>query len=224
MAPSAAVGGFLDLLSPADARDLTAAATRRRFARDTALFHQGDESSSVLVLLSGWVKVVSMTPDGRQVIVALRGPGELVGELAAIDGSTRFGTVSTLEEVEAFALRPAAFVQFLETHPEADSLVRRQFAARLRDAGNQLREISAYDVVGRLALRLLDLAEPFGETVNDRIEIALPLSQEELASFIGCSREALSRALQTLRKLGLIETSRGRIALLDVEGLRKTAV
>jgi CRP/FNR family transcriptional regulator, cyclic AMP receptor protein len=216
--------GFLEQLPAETAAELRAAGHVRRFARDTALFHQGDDSSSVLVLLSGRVKVTALTPDGREVIVALRGPGELVGEVSAIDGGPRFATVSTLEPVEAIVLRPAVFVQFLDAHLDAEVVVRCLFAERLRAAGTHVTEIAAYDVVGRLVLRLLDLAERYGETVNGQVEIELPLSQEELATWIGCSREAMSRGLQMLRKLGLIETSRGRIMLPDVEALRRAAM
>ena len=216
-------GGFLAMLPAEDARALSALATRRRFGRETALFHQGDDSSWVLILLSGRVKVVSLTPDGREVLVALRGPGDLVGELSAIDGGPRFGTVSTLEPAEALALRRAAFLSFLETHPQAALAVVRLFASRLRDAGAHVTEIAAYDVVGRLARRLLDLGERYGETMDERVEITLPLSQEELATWVGCSREAMSRALQLLRRLRLVETGRRRVTILDVEALRRTA-
>ena len=95
---------------------------------------------------------------------------------------------------------------------------------RLRDADRKRAEFAAYDTVGRVASRLLELADRFGESQENGIRISLPLTQEELAGWTGSSREAVSKALSSLRSLGCIETKRRGITILDIGRLRKRAV
>jgi CRP-like cAMP-binding protein len=177
----------------------------------------------VLVLLDGRVKVVALTPAGREVIVAVRGPGDLLGEMAAFDGQPRSATVATLEPVEALLVPGSAFAAFLERRPRVALVILRMVAGRLRYADAQQADFATHDVVGRVAHRLVELCERFGEPGADRIEIELPLSQEELAAWTGASREAVSKALQLLRSLRIVETSRRRVAVLDLEALRARA-
>jgi CRP-like cAMP-binding protein len=97
----------------------------------------------------------------------------------------------------------------------------RMLVTRLRDADSKRVEFTAFDTVGRVARRLVELAERFGTASDDRVEIALALSQEELAGWTGSSREAVSKALQSLRGRGWIETKRRGITILDLDALRK---
>jgi CRP/FNR family transcriptional regulator, cyclic AMP receptor protein len=96
-------------------------------------------------------------------------------------------------------------------------------AGRLRYADSQQTQFATHDVVGRVAQRLVELGERFGAADGGRIEIALPLSQEELAAWTGSSREAVSKALQLLRSLHVVETGRRHITVLDPEALRRRA-
>ena len=100
-------------------------------------------------------------------------------------------------------------------------VILRMVAGRLRYADAQQADFATHDVVGRVAHRLLELSERFGSTRDEgRIEIELPLSQEELAAWTGASREAVSKALQLLRSLRIVETGLLHITVLDVEALR----
>src|SRR3954454_14000981 len=186
---------FLDALDEDDRRALRARGTVRRFARGTALAHAGQVPDRVLVLVSGHVKLTRVTDEGREVLLAIRGVGDLVGEQGAIDGAPRSASIVALDAVEALALPPDDFLAFVTRTPEASLYIMRMLAGRLRDADGKRVEFAAQDVVGRLAARLCELTQRFGEAEPGASEarIDLALTQEDLASWTGASREAVSR-------------------------------
>jgi CRP/FNR family cyclic AMP-dependent transcriptional regulator len=214
---------FLAALSAEEAADLEAAGRRRAFGAGVTVFHEGDDAGAVVVLLAGRVKVGTVGGAGREAIVAVRGPGDLLGELSAIDGGPRSATVTTLEPVEALMIAGSAFAALLERRPRIALVILRIVAGRLRYADSQQSQFATHDVVGRVAQRLVELGDRFGVASDGRIEIALPLSQEELAAWTGASREAVSKALQQLRALGIVETGRKRITVLDADALWRHA-
>jgi len=211
-------------LTEEEVADLHAAGRRRAYGAAVTLFHEGDDAGPVVVLLSGRVKVATIGGAGREAIMAVRGPGDLVGELSAIDGGPRSGTVTTLEPVDALLVPGSAFAALLERRPRIALVILRMIAGRLRYADSQQTQFATHDVVGRVAQRLIELGERFGEPgANGSIEIALPLSQEELASWTGASREAVSKALQLLRSVHIVATGRKHITVLDPDALRRRA-
>jgi CRP/FNR family transcriptional regulator, cyclic AMP receptor protein len=215
--------GFLAALSPEESDALRAVAVQRAYGPKVTLIHQADEGGPVIVLLAGLVKIAVTTHLGREAIVAVRGPGDLVGELAAIDEDPRSTTVTTLEPVEALVVPRSDFAALLEQHPRIALVILRTVARRLRYANIQQAQFGTHDVVGRLAHRLVELCERFGTQAQDGIEVALPFSQEDLASWIGDSREAVSKAFQTLRSLRIVETGRRRVTVRDLDALRRHA-
>lgn len=215
---------FLDALTGEEAADLHAAGRRRSYGPGVTLFHEGDDSGPVVVLLGGRVKVATVGGSGREAIVAVRGPGDLIGELSAIDGGPRSATVTTLEPAEVLLVPGSAFAALLERHLRIALVLLRMVAGRLRYADSQQAQFATQDVVGRVAARLLELGDRFGVAEDDQIVIELPISQEELAAWTGSSREAVSKALQQLRTLHVLETGRKRITVLDAEALRRRAM
>ena len=213
--------GFLGVIDLDQAKQLRERGVQRRFRKGQALFHQGGTSDRVVVLLSGRVKVSTIAGDGKEVVLAFRGPGDLLGELSAIDGEPRSATVEAIEPVEALAIAAADFRSFLIANPDIALLLLQTLSRRLRDADRKRVEYGAYDTVGRVSARLVELAERYGEPAARGLRIGLPLSQEELAGWTGASREAVSKALQTLRKVGWVVTERRRITVLDIEALRR---
>jgi CRP/FNR family cyclic AMP-dependent transcriptional regulator len=194
----------------------------RQYARDQALMHVDQVPSEVLVLISGWVKVSATTPAGRTVLLALRGPGELVGELSALDEAPRSASIVAIEPVQALAVPHARFKTFLLKNPEHALTLLQQLSARLRDADAKRVQLAAYTTVGRVAFCLLELCDRFGEDQETgAVDITLPLSQEELASWAGASLESVGRALQQMRTLGWIETRRRAIRVLDRSALQQ---
>ena len=214
---------FLGALSPEEEDALRAVAVQRAYGANVTLIHQADEGGPVVVLLSGRVKIAVAAQAGREAIIAVRGAGDLIGELAAIDDGPRSTMVTTLEPVDALVIARSEFAALLERHPRLALVILRTVARRLRYADVQQARYATHDVVGRLAHRLLELGERFGTQGDDGIEVTLPFSQEDLASWVGASREAVSKALQTLRSLGIVETGRRRVTVLDLPALRRHA-
>lgn len=214
---------FLSALSEREFEQLSARATKRRFATGAFLFHEGDPSDRLVLIRTGRVKVSYLTTDGREVVLAVRGAGDLLGELSAIDGEPRSASASALEQVEALLIPAQAFLDFVKEHPAVAVALLKLLSRRLRDADRKRIEFAAYDSVGRVARRLVELADRFGEGSDDGLRITLPLSQQELAGWVGASREAVSKALHVLRARGFIETARRGITVLDLEALRKRA-
>jgi CRP-like cAMP-binding protein len=182
---------------------------------------EGDAADWVLVLTSGRVKVSSHTASGTEVVLAVRGTGALLGEFSVIDGLPRSATVTALEPVEGIVVRD--FTAFLREHGRVAVLLLQIVTGRMRDADRKRIEYGAFDTAGRVATRLLELAERYGEQAGGAVRVALPLSQDELAGWTGSSREAVSKALRSLRDRGLIETGRRRVIIHDMEGLRRRA-
>jgi CRP-like cAMP-binding protein len=223
-APAATATGFLAALDDRERADLLERSGRRRFRRSAAVFHQGGGSDDVVVVLSGRVKVSTVTADGKEVVLAFRGPGDLLGELSAIDGEDRSATVAALEPVEAAVVPARDFRAFLSAHPRVALLLLEMLVRRLRDADRKRVEFGAHDTLGRVAARLVELADSYGEPVADGVRITLPLSQEELAGWTGSSREAVGKALHALRGLGWVRTERRRITIIEIEPLRRRSM
>jgi CRP-like cAMP-binding protein len=222
--PAPIATGFLAALDEPERADLLERGRRRRYRRGAVVFHEGGGSDAIVVVLAGRVKVSTATADGKEVVLAFRGPGDLLGELSAIDGDARSATVGALEPVEAAVVSASEFRAFLSAHPRVAILLLEMLARRLRDADRKRVEFGAHDTLGRVAARLVELADRYGEPVTDGVRITLPLSQEELAGWTGSSREAVGKALHALRGLGWVRTERRRITVLEMEPLRRRSM
>ena len=214
---------FVTMLSPEDIAAFTERSTPRTFARGHALLYEGQLPDRVLLLISGRVKVYRATSDGREVVLAIRGPGELVGEQAAIAEVPRSASVVAIEKVEAHCLSPAEFVDFLVDRPRAMLALLRMLTRRLRDADDKRVEFTALTTMGRVAMRLVELGDAWGRREGDVIRIALPLSQEELAGFTGASVESVGRAVWIQPNARICCRARREIRILDIDALRHAA-
>lgn len=220
---SALIQGFLGRLSPEESDALELVARRRVFAKGTALFVEGESSDRIIVLTSGRAKVSFYTEDGREIVLGIRIPGDILGELSAIDGEPRSATVTALEKTGALVVAASDFKSLLEQHPRIALVMLEMLVAKLRDADRKRVEFAAYDTEGRIARRLVELAERFGTETEDGIDIAVQLSQDDLAGWAGCSREAAAKALAALRRKGFITTRRRGITVIDSQGLARRA-
>jgi CRP-like cAMP-binding protein len=184
------------------------------------IFSQGDTADQIAIIGFGIVKITASTAGGREALLGLRGAGELVGELAAIDRRPRSATVRALDRVQVRMVPAAAFRQFLRAYPEALLAVLAAVISRLREADRRRIEFADCDVPERVRLLLAELVGTHGRTAADgTVIIGLALSQEEIASATGASREAVAKALRRLRDQQIITTSRRRIAVHDVDRL-----
>lgn len=192
----------------------------RRFRRGQALFTEGDRGERVFLIERGCVMVSCTSPDGREIVLGLRGSGEIIGEMSALDDEARSATALAVGDVDVTVAAGATLLRALEDPAAANELIR-ILAVRLRDADRKRLQFVALDTLGRVAERLLELAERFGEEGPDgEIRVELPLSQEQLASWCGASRESTVKALGTLRALNCISTGRQSLVIHDAAGLR----
>ncbi|MGH3852122.1 MAG: Crp/Fnr family transcriptional regulator [Pseudonocardiaceae bacterium] len=211
---------FLARLRPADRAFLLDGCAPRGFPANAVLFHHGDPSDFAIFLVSGWVKVSTDSRNGHEALLAIRGPGDVLGELAAIDGRPRSATVRTLTPARAAVLPADRFVSRLRQRPEIAIALLADVADRLRESDSRLLGFGAYTVPERLASYLLELSQRHGTAVAGGMEIDLPLSQRELAGAIGASREAIARCLRILRERRVVVTRRRRVVILQPQVLR----
>jgi CRP/FNR family transcriptional regulator, cyclic AMP receptor protein len=201
---------------------LRAEGRRVRFRRGQALFTEGDLADRVFVIERGWVMITSIAPGGREIVLGLRGSGDVIGDLSALDGAPRSATALAAGEVEATVAPGSVLIRALSDAAAAMELLR-VLAARLRDADRKRLEFASLDTLGRVAWRLYELSGRFGEDTPDGIQVELPLSQEQLASWCGASREATVKALAALRTLGCVSTGRRSVLIRDPDALRRHA-
>src|SRR3954469_20943678 len=211
---------FWDMAGPAATEALRARGGRRVFQRGQALMHAGQVPTDVLVLRVGRVKVSAVTDSGKQFLLAFHGPGDLIGELSALDELPRSASVVALEPGEALVVTHEQFRALLAEHPSATFALLRVLTGRLRETDTKRIQLAAYTALRRVAFCLLELCERFGEHDDGVVDILLPISQEELAGWAGSSLESVGRSLQTMRGLGWIETRRRAIRVLDRDALK----
>jgi CRP/FNR family cyclic AMP-dependent transcriptional regulator len=225
LAPKVSVvaGSFVALLDEAEREALYRLGIRRVFPRGALLMFEQEPGERVMILLAGRVKISRVGEDGREVLLGLRDPGDVLGELAFIDGNPRIASATALEEVEAVVMPASTFRAHLESTPRVAVVLLEVVTQRVRDATVKLSQAGASDVIGRLAARIVELAERYGVASDDGLVIALPLSQEELAAWAGASRAALAHALQTLRTLGWVQTARRSMIVRDLDALKARA-
>ena len=195
----------------------------RRYRRGEVIFSEGDVAERLFVLERGWALIRSAGSDGREVVLGLRGPGEVLGELSVLDGKPRSATAVAADDAELIVTPAAVLEQTLASDHEATHELLIVIADRLREADRRRLEFSTLDTLGRVATRLLELTERFGEQVPDGIHVDLPLVQEDLARWCGASRESTVKALRTLRGLGVVTTARRTVTVHDVRRLRQAA-
>ena len=216
-------GTFLARLEPPEREAVEALGRPTSFPRGSVMMFEGEPEERLLLVLDGRVKATRTGPEGREVIIGIRDPGDLLGELAFIDRQPRSATVVALEPVTALMMPGQVFREHLEQTPRVALVLLEVVAGRFREATLNHLQFAALDTMGRLSARILELACRYGEQVDGRIDIQLPLSQEELASWTGASRTGVAQALQSMRELKWLDTERGRLTITDAESLRARA-
>jgi CRP/FNR family cyclic AMP-dependent transcriptional regulator len=214
---------FWDLLTPDERRALQALGGDRKYPPGATMCVEGDPATHVFILLGGWVKILSETENGGQAVLALRGDGDIVGETAGETAGRRNATMRAIDAVHALIVGYERFSSFLDTHPGAGRAYRRVVTRRWSDADTMLRRRTVTSGAQRFAGLVLDLAGRYGRGAGSAIELALPLSQEELASLAGTSRATVARALANWRERGFIRTGQHRITVIDAAALQRVA-
>jgi CRP/FNR family transcriptional regulator, cyclic AMP receptor protein len=218
--------GFAGRLALAARDRLLALGAESRFRPRDFLLREGDRSDHVLLLIRGRVKSTSAADNGYAVVLGIRGPGDLVGEMACLNRYPRSATVSALDPVLARTIPGNEFLHFVGREPGAGIALAELIASRLRAANRRRLEFGAFPVRRRLALVLLDLERwhgvpaPGGQNQRD---IDLALSQADLAGLVGSSLESAAKALREFARQGILRTRRRRVTVLDCAALRQIA-
>lgn len=210
-------------LSPRDLATLAAEMRAATYPAQTALITAGEPGDRVYVVLSGTVKVFTDTADGSEVILALLGPGEVVGEMSLVDNLARSASVTTLETSVLASIDRERFWRLLHGMPQMMSNMVTMLSRRLRLANLRIEANAALDVEGRIALHLLALAETRGQAnPQGATRIPIRLSQNDLAALAGASRVRVNQIIVDYKRRGYIAIDRDlRISLLNPEALRR---
>ncbi|GAA2661875.1 Crp/Fnr family transcriptional regulator [Actinosynnema pretiosum subsp. pretiosum] len=205
---------FWTRLTVAEQALLRASGVERDYARGAVVCREGETTAHVLVVREGLLRVTAATPTGER-LLAVRGPGDIVGERSAVDGLPRSATVSASGRTRALVLTSASFTALCRREPGISWAVLGVVVGRQRDSDRQRVQISG-TATQRVAAVLLDVALQRG--IAD--QGAVPMTQEELAGIAGTSRESLVRVLRTLRSEGIISTGRRVVDIHDVRRLQ----
>lgn len=195
-------------LSPEDVEDLLQHAVIRAFPRNAIIINEGDDTNGVYFIISGTVRIFLADEEGNQIVISTMGAGEYFGEMALEPGS-RSASVMAMEPVRLAIVSLDDFRAFLRSHPDFIFSLLGKLIRRTRALNRNLKGMALLDVYGRLVQLLNDLAE----TVGDERVILEPLTQQEIASRIGCSREMVSKIMKDLAAGDYLDISRKRIVI-----------
>lgn len=196
----------------------------KKYAKDEIIFREDDPGSAMFVILTGKVKVVRTSNDGREVILTILSQYDFFGEMALLDGLSRSASVIAQEDAELFIIQREDFLSMLKVHPEISINLLQELTQRLRAADHKIKSLSLKDAEGKVATVLLQLAEEIGKIKHGVVEIEkLPL-QQDLANMAGTSRETISRTLHSFAKKGFIELDNNKLRILNFEKFRDTYI
>ena len=214
---------LFERMSPEEREELRGMMSQTTLRRGEGLFNEGDSGDRLYILLTGKVKLGHTSVDGRENLLAVLGPGEVVGELTLFDPGPRSTTATAVATTELLALEHNQLMGFIDSHPTLAKDMLRALAVRLRRTNIALADLVFSDVPGRVAKALLDLAERFGAPTEDGIHVPHDLTQEELAQLVGASRETINKSLAEFVSRGWIRLEGRAVTLIDVERLKRRA-
>ena len=219
------VGGFLDRLEPADREALEAVTTRRRFAKGDVVFLRGQAAGDVFIIVKGQIKLTLAASDGREVLIEIRGPGEIIGEMALIDESRRSASGFALgSPTEALVVPVREFSRLVDSNFGITRRLLDEMVRKVRDTTFHQLEYGLDNVSGRVSRRIDELAKRFGDPRADgSIAFRSPITQQELADWAGVSRQAVVNELASMREAGWIETKGSNMLLLDPAAIGRQA-
>lgn len=192
------------------------------YPKDAYLFFQGDPPDALYILWIGRVKVVRHTNQGRDVVLEVLGPGQLLGEMAVLDGRPYSATAQALEEAAVISIARADFFALLERYPAVAMGVITELSRRLRMTTELVRSLAIDRVeqrIARILLRLADLAGQPHAGKPGAILIDIPITRQDIAEMTGTTVETAIRTMSRFRKQGVLSSQRGRVIILDANAL-----
>jgi CRP/FNR family cyclic AMP-dependent transcriptional regulator len=208
-------------LTPAELQRLKGFLHARSFPADTNLITVEQPGEVVYIILSGTVKVHVEQAAGSDVILAILGPGEVVGEMSLVDRAGRSANVVTMEESTLIWLDRTTFWDCLQSMPALTYSLASMLSRRLRVANAQIQSLATHDVFGRVARQLLVLADEYGQPAQDgSVRIPIRLTQSDIAGLIGATRVRVNQVLAWFKERGHISVDHDyRITIHNSEAL-----
>jgi CRP/FNR family cyclic AMP-dependent transcriptional regulator len=201
---------------------LDASLDQARFERAETIFHQGDEGDLLYLILAGQVRVYTVSQLGQELSVKIFCAGEFFGELALLDGQSRSASAVTMRPTTVLTLHRDAFRAAIRAMPEIGLGVLEELSSRLRRTNLYIEYLASHSAPQRVVRALLDLADRHGVDERGATRIDLHLTQDDLASLAGTTRETVNRVLASLREQGLVRIERARLSVLNLPQLEQS--
>ncbi len=211
---------FADLADE-DIRALMAIARKRTFRSGEVIFHRDDPGQVLYVIKEGKVKIYLISPDGQEISLVVFGKGECFGEFAILDDLPRSANAIALEKVECYTLQRSDFHNAIMKNPKIAIQILEVLSKRLRTTNQMVEDLIFLDVYGRVAKKLLELAEMHGTQVDDGVRIDMRLTQQDLASMVGASRESVNKVMGYFTDKKFISTDKHKITLHRTSDLKR---
>jgi CRP/FNR family cyclic AMP-dependent transcriptional regulator len=215
--------GIFQGVEPAAAEALASTLEAVEFPRGHVIFAEGEPGDRLYIIQSGKVKIGRKSPDGRENLLGIFGPSDMFGELSIFDPGPRTSTATTVTEVRALTMDRPALRQWIATRPEIAEQLLRVVARRLRRTNGMLADLIFTDVPGRVAKALLQLAQRFGSQEAGLLRVTHDLTQEEIAQYVGASRETVNKALADFAHRGWLRLEGKSVLIMDPERLARRA-
>jgi CRP/FNR family transcriptional regulator, nitrogen oxide reductase regulator len=210
-------------LSERDWDKITDLFSERQYQRDDYIFLEGEAPEALYVVRSGKVKVVRHSTDGKDVVLRVVGPGQLLGSVAVFDGGGYPGTAQAIEECTMLVISRNDCLTLVTRFPVFALTVINDMGIRLRSSAEQIRSLAVERVEQRIARTLLKLGQSAGVETPDGRVIEMPLTRQDVADMTGTTVETAIRVMSKFRRLEIIRTRRGKVVLVDLESLQEIA-
>ncbi len=191
--------------------------------RGRVVFNEGEAGDSLYIVLSGKIKLGRRAADGRQNLVSIMGPSDMLGELSLFDPGPRTATATAVTDSRLARLKKSSLRPWLNNRPEIAEQLLRVLARRLRRTNDALADLIFTDVPGRVAKNLLQMAGRFGTRDGGVLRVTHDLTQEELAQLVGASRETVNKALADFASRAWLRLDGKSVIILDPERLARRA-
>lgn len=195
----------------------------KHFGKDEYIFFEGDPSSWLGVVLEGRVKMIKHSEAGKDVVLDVIAPGEMLGEVAAFNGKPYPATAQAMEPTMVASIHRDDFLRLLKQYPALALRVIEELGRRLREAQEMIKSMAVDRVERRIARILLKLAATTGSSNDEGIVIELPLTRQDIAEMAGTTVETAIRTMSRFRKKGLVQTKQGRVMILEPHQLVRIA-
>jgi CRP/FNR family cyclic AMP-dependent transcriptional regulator len=208
-------------LSAVIIQQIAALSTRRPYSEGALVFSQGDPGDALYGVVTGKVRISASAPDGKEMFLNIMEPGDTFGEIALLDGNPRTATASATAPSELLVIMRDPFLGLLQREPTLSIHLLRLLCQRIRWTSGLAEDSALLSVPARLARRLLSLGKYHGHQTAQGTHLAI--SQEDIARFLGISRQVVNQYLQTWKANGWVELGRAKMTILDAPAMQRTA-